>query len=251
MALIASGALLVGCTSQQSADAPEPDVRATAVEDVAPALAQYDAEQVRELWADDSLSARDRGLVTIAVLVASGQTTDLGFYVNKALDDGVSPAEVSETITHLGFYSGWQNAMAAVDPVAAIFAERGIDESELPAADPDLLNQDEAAEATREAEVQEQYGNVSQGLVDDTDSVVFDDLWLRPGLESRDRSLVTVVALVSTAQADQVPYHLGRAMDNGLTADEVDPLLNHLAYFTGWPKVFTAMPAVTETLESR
>lgn len=248
--LALSGALLAGCTSEPAQDS-DPASRTERVEAVAPALAQYDAEQVQAMWEDESLSPRDRSLATIAVLISSGQTTDLGFHVDRGLDDGLTPAEISETVTHLGFYSGWQNAMGAIDPIADVFEERGIDESELPETDPELLDQDEAAESAREADVQEQHGNTSQGMVDDTDQVIFDDLWLRPDLEPRDRSMITVVALVSTAQSDQIPYHLGRAMDNGLTAQEVDPLLNHLAYYTGWPKVFTALPIVTETLESR
>ncbi|MBD0023419.1 4-carboxymuconolactone decarboxylase [Gordonia pseudamarae] len=249
-ALAAGAALLAGCTGQPAEDAG-PTSRTDHIGSVAPALEQYDAEQVQALWNDESLSARDRGLVTIAVHVAGGNTDDLGFYVDKALDDGATPAEVSETITHLGFYAGWPNAMAAVDPVAAVYEERGIDASELPETDPELLDQEPAAESARETAVQDQHGDTSQRLVDATDETVFDDLWLRPGLEPRDRSLVTIVALVTTGQADQIPYHLGRAMDNGLTAEEIDPLMEHLAYFTGWPKVFTAMPVVTETLESR
>ncbi|WP_040159598.1 carboxymuconolactone decarboxylase family protein [Nigerium massiliense] len=250
-ALTAGAALLAGCTGGQATKDADPTARTGNVGSVAPALEQYDAEQVQALWDDESLSARDRGLVTIAVHVASGSTDDLGFYVDKALDDGARPAEVSETITHLGFYAGWPNAVAAVDPVAAVYEERGIDASELPETDPELLDQDADAESARETDVQDQHGDTSQRLVDATDQTVFDDLWLRPGLEPRDRSLVTVVALVTTGQADQIPYHLGRAMDSGLTAEEVDPLMEHLAYFTGWPKVFTAMPVVTETLESR
>lgn len=251
VAAAASGAaLLVGCTGEPT-DAPEPDARVSGVQEVAPALEKYDSGQVQALWEDDSLSPRDRSLATVAVLVANGQTTELGHYVAKALDDGVTPAEISETVTHLAFYSGWPNAMAAIDPIAAVYSERGIGEDQLPEVDPDLLPQDAAAEAARETRVQEQYGGVSQGVVDDTDQVLFDDLWLRPGLELRDRSLVTVVALVATGQPEQIPVHLERAMDNGLTAEQVDPLLNHLAYFAGWPKVFSAMPVVDETLQAR
>jgi 4-carboxymuconolactone decarboxylase len=57
--------------------------------------------------------------------------------------------------------------------------------------------------------------------------------------------------LIATAQSEQITFHLGRAMDNGLTRPEVDAVLHHAIYFTGWPKVYTAMPVVKKVLESR
>ncbi|WP_328349505.1 carboxymuconolactone decarboxylase family protein [Streptomyces sp. NBC_00445] len=243
---IAAGTLLVGYTAQA-----DPGSRTGQVESVSPALAKYDRERVQQLWNDAGLSRRDRGLVTLAVLISNGQTTELGRFTDRALDDGLSAAEISETVTHLAFYAGWQNAKAAVPVIAEVFDEHGIDADQLPERDPDLLPQDQEAERAREKSVQEDYGSVSQGVVDDTDDVLFDDLWLRPDLKPRDRSLVTVVALISTGQSGQITFHLNRAMDNGVTADEVDALLNHAAYFAGWPKVFTAMPVIREVLESR
>lgn len=248
--LLVTGALLASCTNPPGSNGGVTS-QVSDIESVSPALAKYDAERVQALWDQDSLSDRDRSLVTIATLISSGQSTELGFYVGRALDDGVAPEEVSETVTHLAFYSGWQNAKAAVEPIAAVFDDRGIEDSSLPQANPELLPQNQAAEQARATNVQEQYGNVSQGVVDDTREVLFNDLWLRPGLEPRDRSLITVVALVSTAQAAQIPYHLGRAMDAGLTTQEIDGVLKHLAYFTGWPKVFSAMPVVRDVIQAR
>ncbi|MGJ0184409.1 carboxymuconolactone decarboxylase family protein [Corynebacterium glyciniphilum] len=241
-----------GCSSS-----PEPEDRSSVTERtndldaVSPALAEYDTEQVEGLWEDDSLSARDRGLVTIATLISADSTNDLGYYVDRALDDGLAPEELSEAVTHLAFYAGWPTAMAAVPVIANIYEDRGIDADQLPDTGPELLPQDEEAEAERAADVQQQHGPVSQGVVDSTGDVVFNDLWLRPGLDPRDRSLVTVVALIATSQPDQVEYHLGRAMDNGLTADEVDAVLDHIIFFTGWPRVFTALPVARDVLDSR
>ncbi|PAZ16033.1 4-carboxymuconolactone decarboxylase [Streptomyces sp. SA15] len=249
---IAAGTLLVGYTAQADpgSDAA-PRSRTSRLESVSPALAKYDRERVQQLWNEDGLSRRDRGLVTIAVLISNGQTTELGRFTDRALDDGLSAAEISETVTHLAFYTGWQNAKAAVPVIAEVFDEHGIDADQLPERDPDLLPQDQEAERAREKSVQEDYGGVSQGVVDDTDDVLFDDLWLRPALKPRDRSLITVVALISSSQRDQITFHLNRAMDSGITDGEVDALLNHVAYFAGWPKVFTAMPVIRDVLESR
>ncbi|MET8982631.1 carboxymuconolactone decarboxylase family protein [Streptomyces sp. NPDC004539] len=249
---IAAGTLLVGYTAQaDSGSTALPRSRTSQVESVSPALAKYDKERVQELWNDDSLSRRDRGLITIAVLISNGQTQELGHYTDRALDDGLSAAEISETVTHLAFYTGWQNAKAAVPVIAKVFAAHRIDADQLPERDPELLPQDQEAERAREERVQEQYGGVSQGVVDDTDDVLFDDLWLRPDLKPRDRSLITVVALIATSQSGQISVHLNKAMDVGITDDEVDAMLNHAAYFTGWPKVFTAMPVIRDVLESR
>lgn len=191
--------LALGTVSCFASSDPEVTERTDGLEAVSPALANYDAEQVEALWKDDILSPRDRDLVTIAVLVSGGS----GHYVDRALDDGLTPEEVSEAITHLAFYSGWPQAMKAVPVVAEVYAEHGIDADQLPEADPELLPQDEEAEAARAEDVQEQHGPVSQGVVDATGDVLFNDLWLRPGLEPRDRSLVTVVALITTSRSEQ------------------------------------------------
>ena len=85
------------------------------VRSVAPALEKYTQERLLgEVWKRPGLSARDRSIVTVAVLVARNQTVEMPYYVNLALDSGVKPAEISELITHLAFYSGWGNAMSAV-----------------------------------------------------------------------------------------------------------------------------------------
>jgi 4-carboxymuconolactone decarboxylase len=76
-------------------------------------------------------------------------------------------------------------------------------------------------------------------------------LWLRPGLAPRDRSLVTVSALIATGQVAQIPYHLNRAMDNGLTQGEAAEALTHLAFYVGWPNVFSALPVAKDVFEKR
>ena len=89
------------------------------------------------------------------------------------------------------------------------------------------------------------------GVVQLTTDVLFRDLWLRPDLAPRDRSLVTVSALVATGQAAQVPYHLNRAMDGGLTQDQAAEAIAHLAFYAGWPPVFSAMPVARDVFEKR
>jgi 4-carboxymuconolactone decarboxylase len=172
-------------------------------------------------------------------------------YFNLALDNGVKPGELSEVITHLAFYAGWSNALAAVAIVKDIFAQRGIGPDQLPPASPDLLPLNEAVEAQRAASVQENFGHVAPGVVQYTTDLLFRELWLRPALAPRDRSLVTVSALIASGQAAQITYHLNRAMDNGLTKAEASEVLTHLASYAGWPNVFSALPVVRAVFEKR
>ncbi|WP_408121328.1 carboxymuconolactone decarboxylase family protein [Caballeronia grimmiae] len=173
------------------------------------------------------------------------------FHFRFALDSGVRPAELSEIITHLAFYSGWANATAAAAIASHVFEERGIDASQIPAADAALLPLDEAAEKQRAQTVDANFGAVSPGVVQYTTDVLFRDLWLRPALAPRDRSLVTVSALLANGQVAQIPYHLNRAMDNGLTKTEASEMLTQLAFYAGWPNVFSAMPVFKDVVSKR
>jgi 4-carboxymuconolactone decarboxylase len=121
----------------------------------------------------------------------------------------------------------------------------------LPEASPALLPLDEAAEDKRATTVQQNFGLVSPGVVQYTRDLLFRDLWLRPGLAPRDRSLVTVSALIASGQVAQVTYHLNRAMDNGLTKAQASEMLTQLAFYSGWPNVFSAMPVVKDVFEKR
>ena len=219
---------------------------------VAPALEKYtQGRLLGEVWKRPGLAPRDRSIVTLAALIARNQTTDMPYYVNLALDNGVKPREISEVITHLAFYSGWPNAMSAVAVTKDVFAARKVGNDQLPPVSPQPLPLDETAEAQRASRVGEQFGKVAPGVVQYTTDVLFRDLWLRPDLAPRDRSLVTVSALIASGQVAQIPYHLNRAMDNGLTQAQAAEALTHLAFYTGWPNVFSALPVAKDVFEKR
>jgi 4-carboxymuconolactone decarboxylase len=219
---------------------------------VSPALERYTNDTVRgELWKRPGLSPRDRSIATLAALVARNHTIELPYYLGLALDSGVKPAEVSEIITHLAFYSGWGNATAAAAVAKDVFAERKIGADQLPPATPEPLPLDKAAEEKRAATVGQQFGAVAPGLVQHTTDLLFNDLWLRPALAPRDRSLVTVSALIASGQVAQIPYHLNRAMDSGLTQPEASEVITHLAFYVGWPNAFSALPVAKEVFEKR
>ena len=110
---------------------------------------------------------------------------------------------------------------------------------------------DEAAEGDRAKRVGEQFGAVSPGVVQYTTDALFRDLWLRPDLTPRDRSLVTGSALIASGQMAQIPYHLNRALDSGLTRAQASEVLTHLAFDAGWPNVFSALPVAKDVFEKR
>jgi 4-carboxymuconolactone decarboxylase len=222
------------------------------VQHVSPALDQYtQSSLLGELWKRPDLSPRDRSIVTIAALIARNQTVEMPFYLNRTLDNGVKPSEVSEIATHLAFYSGWSNGMSAVAHLKEIFTQRDIRADQLPAASPKLLTIDESAERQRAARVEQDVGPVSAGLVHYTGELLFKNLWLRPDLAARDRSLVTISALIATGQIAQVSFHLNKAMDNGFTQAQASEVLTHLAFYAGWPNAMSAVPVVKDVLSKR
>lgn len=223
-----------------------------ALERAAPALAAYNTDVVEgELWQRDGLSPRDRSVVSVAALIAAGKTELQSAEFARALDNGVTPTELSGIITPLAFYAGWNNGVAAAQNAARLYDERGIDATSLPGADVDLLPLDQETENARKTSVQQTNGPTSQGVVDFTENPVFLNLWQRPDLAPRDRSLVTVSSLVANGQSAQVTFHLNRAMDNGLTKEEASEALTQLAFYANWPNVFSAMPVFQQVFDSR
>jgi 4-carboxymuconolactone decarboxylase len=159
---------------------------------VSPALERYTTDVLLgNVCKRPQLSARDRSIVTLAVLIARNQSAELPFYLDLALDSGLEPGEISELITHLAFYSGWANARAAVKATKPVFERRAITPAQLAPASVDLLPLDPAAVAPLET-AEQYFGAVAPGLVHFSTDVLFGNLWLRRGLSTRDRSLATV-----------------------------------------------------------
>lgn len=91
---------------------------------------------------------------------------------------------------------------------------------------------------------------VAPKLAQLTDEVLFGDIWQRPGLLPRERSLATVSALVALYRLEQLPFHLQRARDNGVTRDELAELITHLAFYSGWPTAASAINILKQLEES-
>jgi 4-carboxymuconolactone decarboxylase len=93
---------------------------------------------------------------------------------------------------------------------------------------------------------QRMYGEIAPKLADLTDKVLYGDVWERPGLSKRDRSLVTVSALIAMNRPDQLRSHLRIARDNGVTEAEMVETITHLAFYAGWPNAVTAIKVAQE-----
>lgn len=88
-------------------------------------------------------------------------------------------------------------------------------------------------------------------LIDLSEKVLFGDVWERPGLSKRDRSLITVAALTALARTDQLASHLGRALDNGVTKEELAEVATHLAFYAGWPCGINAATTLRRVVNDR
>jgi 4-carboxymuconolactone decarboxylase len=219
---------------------------------VSPALEKYEHEWLMQtVWARPALSRRDRSIVTVAALITRGQMGSLPFYAGYALDQDVTPKELSEVVAHIAFYAGWENAKAAAVLIEPVFLERAIGSDQLPSVSPSLRPIDEPAEERRAKMVDDMVGPLFSSLTEDTAVVLFRDIWLRPDLAPRDRSLVTVTTLITSGQTPQLGFHLGKAMDNGLTPEEAAEVISHLAYYAGWPYAMAAATVLKAVAESR
>jgi len=97
----------------------------------------------------------------------------------------------------------------------------------------------------------EQVRDIVPGLVELSSRVLFGEVWERPGLSKRDRSLITCATLIALGRERQLVGHLGRALDNGLTKSELSEVITHLAFYAGWPAAMTAAQVAKDVFDKR
>jgi 4-carboxymuconolactone decarboxylase len=102
---------------------------------------------------------------------------------------------------------------------------------------------------TATSNARKNFGDIAPALADYTDKVLFGDLWERPNLSPRDRSLVTIASLISLYRHNELPFHLKRGIENGVTRDEIIETITHLAFYGGWPDANTALPIARKVFE--
>jgi 4-carboxymuconolactone decarboxylase len=97
---------------------------------------------------------------------------------------------------------------------------------------------------------QKAFGDFAPALVGFTDEVLFGQVWTRPGLSPKERSLITVAALTAGGSTEQLTFHLQLARDNGVTETELIEAITHLAFYAGWPKAMSAMAVAKQVFRS-
>jgi len=105
-------------------------------------------------------------------------------------------------------------------------------------------NQQEKMMATEGAPMRAPWSDIAPHLTEISDRVLFDDVWQRPGLSPRDRSLVTIAALIALYRSNELAFHTGKALENGVTRDEIIEVITHLAFYSGWPTASTALAII-------
>lgn len=222
-----------------------------AMQAVAPGLAGYTDEVLfGDVWVNPALSPRDRSLVTVSVLIATGKTAQLTGHLGRALDNGVKPTEIAGLVTHLAFYTGWPNAVSSLEVIEKVFTGRGVDMTALRA--PMAANLPvPTSDPARAQAVAATIGPIAPKLAALTNDVVFADLWRRPDLAPRDRSLATIAALAAGGDEAAQVFHISLGLQNGLTRTEVGEALTHLAFYAGWPKATAAVAVADKVFKSQ
>jgi len=234
------------------ASAPKPAFSNADVSSVSPALGKYIAEKlVGEVWERPGLSKHDRCIVTLSSLIARNQSNAMPHYFIKALNNGIAPGELSEIITHLAFYSGVPNAMSAVAVAKDVFANYGISQAELPSIAPLTLDKNEAlpGDENRVTFIQQNIAPIAEGFAKYTNEFLYGEVWLRAGLTSRSRSLATVCAMIAAGDIQFLGMYMGRAVEHGITRQEMGEALTQLAFYAGWPKLISASEIVKEVYD--
>ena len=157
-----------------------------------------------EIWERPQLSKRDRSLITIAVLQALTRE-ELTIHIPRGLDNGLTPEEISEIILHVTFYTGWPTGVKASTIAASVYEERGLSLGELSGAPPDSL-------ASTPTSLSDAYAAVPR-LGELRNSLLYGDIWERPLLSKRDRSLVTVAVNQALYATNELRSHINRALD--------------------------------------
>jgi 4-carboxymuconolactone decarboxylase len=211
---------------------------------IAPGLATLTDEVLYgDVWRRRELSPRDRSLVTIAALIATGKTAQLGGHLGRALDNGLRPGEASGVLAHLAIYSGWPNAVSALQIYDDVYAARQVDTTALRAAGSPLSAP--VADAARAKAAIDEMGAVAPKFAELTNDVVFGDLWGRTDLTPRDRSLVTIAALAAMGEDGDLEMYVQRGLRSGLTEAQIAEALTHVAFYAGWPKASKALRVLT------
>jgi 4-carboxymuconolactone decarboxylase len=195
-----------------------------------------------DIWERPGLSKRDRSLITIAVTQALYATEEIRGHVGRGLDNGLTQAEIAELIAHVLVYSGFPTGVNAARVATEVFEARGL--PAVPASTP----------RNREPVVPPTYPGSFPGtpyLAALLNDFVYGELWERPDLSKRDRSLATIAVAQAMGASSELRSHLGRGLDNGVTQTEIAEVITHVAFYSGIPSAMNAARVAAALFEAR
>ena len=213
---------------------------------------------VGEMWARPQLSRRDRSLMVVATLAAQARDDELVLHTQIGLRNGLTQIEIEEVLPHIAAYAGFPAAMAASRKVDQGLRE-ALEVETLPDRKPSAAKSD--AERDRDgADVLTSIAGAAQpnapedglarmqALLGDlgvtTYRWAFGEIWSRPELSRRDRSVVVIAILIALGATAELDVHFPAGLRHGLTRAELEEIVNHLALYSGIPRAVEAMRAL-------
>jgi 4-carboxymuconolactone decarboxylase len=245
----------------------EPERVARAMERRLGALGTFGFNTVLgDLWSRPQLSLRDRSLVVISVLAATARDEELEIHVGNGLTNGLSRTEIEELNLHVAAYAGFPAAMAASRHIDAAFRRRdGVDpsariEGRQPAAHKSDAERDrDAADVRRTltggraaADPAEDLANLERalgGIGTMAFRWAFGEVWSRPELSRRDRSLCVIAILGALGQEAELAVHVPAGLNHELTRTEIEEVMVQLTVYAGFPKAVDGMRAARAAFE--
>jgi len=229
------------CTVEEAGDPASAQPGTTAV----PYLAELERTLLfGDIWERPGLSKRDRAMITLAVTQGLYEPEDFEMYLRRALDEGISPGEISEIVTHVALYAGWPTGSMASQVATRVYEERGVPYP----APVEAVTLEVGLAGGRPAYPALPYLSAL------TSTLLYgepDGVWSRPGLSPRDRSMITVAVQQALYEMQQLRGHIGRALDNGVTQDELAELITHVTFYAGWPTGSSAAGLAAEVFAER
>ena len=195
-----------------------------------------------DVWERPGLAPRDRSLITIAITQSLYATEEIRAHINRGLNNGLTQAEISELIAHVLVYSGFPTGVNAARVATEVYQQRG-----LPAVP-------EASPRNRDPVVPPAYPNsfpATPYLAALLNEWVYGEVWERPDLSKRDRSLATIAVAQGMGATSELRSHITRGLDNGVTPEEIGELITHIAFYTGIPSAVNAARVAAAIFEQR
>lgn len=195
-----------------------------------------------DVWERPGLAPRDRSLITIAITQSLYATDEIRAHINRGLNNGLTPTEISELIAHVLVYSGFPTGVNAARVATEIYEQRG-----LPAVPP-------TTPRNRDPVVPPAYPNAFPStpyLAELLNEWVYGEVWERPDLSKRDRSLATIAVAQGMGADSELRSHIARGLDNGVTQEEIGEVITHIAFYTGIPSAVNAARVAAAVFEQR